>query len=57
MMQFEMKKYNMISEKQEKYQHYHQVKLINMNFLEAKKYYHLIKEEKQNKLSLDILHS
>ena len=28
-----------------KYQHYHQVKLINMNFLQVKKYYHLIKVE------------
>ena len=26
-----------------KYQHYHQVKLINMNILQAKKYCHLIK--------------
>ena len=30
-----MKKYNMILiEKQQKYQHYHQVKLINMNILQ-----------------------
>ena len=28
-----------------KYQHYLQVKLINMNILQAKKYYHLIKVE------------
>ena len=26
-------------------QHYHQVKLINMNILQVKKYYLLIKEE------------
>ena len=26
-----------------KYQHYHQVELINMNILQAKKYCHLIK--------------
>ena len=34
-----------ITEKQQKYQHYHQLKLLNMNILRAKKYYHLIKEE------------
>ena len=28
-----------------KYQHYHQVKLRNMNFLQVKKYYHLVKGE------------
>ena len=28
-----------------KYQHYHQVKLINVNFFQVKKYYHLIKVE------------
>ena len=28
-----------------KYQHYHPEKLINMNFLQTKKYYLLIKEE------------
>ena len=32
-------------EKQQKYQHYHQTKLINMNILQAKKYYLLIKVE------------
>ena len=34
-----MKNYNMILvEKQQKCQHYHQVKLINVNILEVKKY-------------------
>ena len=38
-------KYNMIlTEKQQKYQHYLLVKLINMNLLQVKKYY-LIKVE------------
>ena len=34
-----------LPEKQQKYQHYHQVKLINMNILQLKKYYPLIKEQ------------
>ena len=34
-----------LTEKQRKYHHYHQVKLMNMNILQAKKYYPLIKEE------------
>ena len=39
MIQLEMKNYNMIlTEAQEKYQHYDQVKLINMNFFQVKKY-------------------
>ena len=39
-------KYNTIlTEKQQKYQYYYQVKLINMNFLQVKKCYHLIKVE------------
>ena len=39
MIRLEMKHYNAIlTEKQEKYQYYHQVKLV-------KKYYHLIKVE------------
>ena len=38
--------YNMILiEKQQKYKHYRQVKLINMNILQVKKYYHLVKVE------------
>ena len=32
-----------LTENQQKYQHYHQVKLINMNTLKTKKYYLLIK--------------
>ena len=31
-----------LTEKQQKYQHYRQVEVINMNNLQAKKYYHLI---------------
>ena len=43
---FEMKNCNMIStEKLQKYQHYHKVKLINMNILQVKKYYLLIRAE------------
>ena len=34
-----------ISREAAKYQHYHQVKLINKNILQVKKYYHLIKVE------------
>ena len=34
-----------LTEKQEKYQHYHLEKIINMNILQVKKYYHLIKEK------------
>ena len=42
----EINNYNTIlTEKQQKYQHYHQVKLINMNILQAQKYYLLIKAE------------
>ena len=40
------KNYNTIlTEKKQKYQHYDQVKLINMNFLLVEKYYLLIKVE------------
>ena len=43
---WKMKNYNMIlTEKQQKYQRYHHVKLINMNILHVKQYYLLIKEE------------
>ena len=35
----------LLTEKQEKCQHCCQVKLININILQAKKYYHLIKTE------------
>ena len=38
----EMKKYNMILIEQPKYQPYHHAKLISMNILLVKKYYHLI---------------
>ena len=39
MIQLEMKNYNMtLTEKQQKYKHYHHVKLINMIILLAKKY-------------------
>ena len=34
-----------LTEKQQKYQQYCQIKLINMNILQVKKYYHLIKVE------------
>ena len=36
---------NRVTEKQQKYQHYHQVKLLNMNSLQVKRYCHLIKVE------------
>ena len=46
MIRLEINNYNTIlTEKQQKYQHYHQVKLINMNILQAQKYYLLIKAE------------
>ena len=46
MMRIEMKNYNTIlTEKLQKYQHYHQVKLIKMNIFQVKKYCHLIKVE------------
>ena len=47
-----MKNYNMtLPEKQQKYQHYHQVKLININILQMKKYHSLLGKalEKQRK--------
>ena len=34
-----------LTEKQHKYQHYHQEKFINMNTLRVNKYYFLIKVE------------
>ena len=45
-------KYNMtLKEKQQKYRHYLQVKLINMNILQMKKQYHLIQaRSKYNQL-------
>ena len=44
-------------EKQEKYQHYHQVKLIDMNIFQVKKYCYLIKVKQQKKQGLPIVHS
>ena len=39
MLKLEMKNYSTkLTEKQQKYQHYHQVKLININILQVKKY-------------------
>ena len=56
MTRLEMKNYNMIlTKKQQKHQQYHKVKLINMNILQVKKYYLMIKTELKNKLSLLIL--
>ena len=34
-----------LAEKQQKYQHYYLEKVIKMNVIQVKKYYHLIKEE------------
>ena len=46
MIRLEMKNYNMIlTENLQKYQHYHQLKLINMKILQVKKYYFLMKVE------------
>ena len=46
MMRLEMKNYNMmLTEKQQKYQHSHQIKLVNINILQVKKYYLLVKKE------------
>ena len=46
MIKLRMGNYNMIlTEQQQKYQRYCQVKLINMNILQVKKYYYLTKEK------------
>ena len=46
MIKLDMKNYNMIlTEKQQKYQHYHLEKLINMNILQVKKYFLLTKDK------------
>ena len=37
--------YDILTEKQQKYQHYLLKKLINMNILQVNRYYLLIKEE------------
>ena len=34
-----------LPEKNKKYEHLYQVKLIDMNFLQVNKYYHLVKVE------------
>ena len=47
--------YITLTEKQRKYQHYHPEKLINMNFLQVKKYYLLIKVTEQAKLAYSSL--
>ena len=44
-----------LTEKQQKQRHYNLEKLINMNVLQVNKYYLMIKEKLQNKLSLLIL--
>ena len=46
MARLQMKNCNVIlTEKQQKYQYYHLEKLTNMNTLQVKKYYLLIKED------------
>ena len=46
MTRLEIKDCNMILiEKQQKYQHYYLEKWINMNILQVKKYFFMIKEE------------
>ena len=46
MIKLKVKNYNTIlTEKQQEYQYYYQVKLIDMNFLQMKKFYHLVKAE------------
>ena len=46
MIRLEMKNcYSILTEKQQKNQHYHLEKLINMNILQVKKYYLLIKDK------------
>ena len=56
MIRLEMKNYNMIlTEKLERYQHYYQVELINMNILQVKKYYLLIKKEVRGQAKFIIL--
>ena len=44
MIRLNMKNYNaQLTKKQQKYQDYYQVKLRNMNILQVKRYWHLIK--------------
>ena len=42
--------------KHKKYQHYLQVKFINVYILKVRKYYNLIKAEQYSKLSSDFFH-
>ena len=52
-----IKNYNkVLTEKQQKNLHYYQIKLINMNILQVKKFYHLIKLGLYNELSLLIIY-
>ena len=47
MITFQLKNcYMILTNKLQKYQHYHEVKLIKMNTWQLKKYYHLIKVER-----------
>ena len=56
MIKLEMKSYNIILiEIVQKYQFYHQAKLICTSVLLVNKYYHLIKKKKENRLNLLIL--
>ena len=56
MIRLEMKNYyTILTEKLPKYLLCHQTNLISMNILQAKKYYHLIKNKWYSKLSLLIL--
>ena len=46
MIRLEIKNCNMmLTKKLQKYHHYHQLKLLNMNFLQMKKYYLQTKAE------------
>ena len=52
MIRLEMKNYNtVLAENLSKYLLYHQEKLVSMNILQVKKYYHLIKNKWYKKLS------
>ena len=48
MIRLEMKNYNnILAEKLPKYMHCHQTNLMNMNILQASKYYHIIKNKRE----------
>ena len=52
-----MKNCNMIlTDKQQKYQHYDPEKFMNMNILQVKKYYLLIKEDKLSLLIISYVY-